>query len=245
MAKAGERTYFKKIGKEGVDFTLAKPFSDPANTGSLLSDIAAVFTLLPQPPAKIIDLGCGSGWTSHFYALSGYDVTGVDISKDAVKAAGGRFSKPGLPLTYIHADYDTLPYENGFDAAVFFDSLHHAEDEVAALTAAYDALKPGGIIVLCEPGSGHSKSPSSIEAVEKYGVNERDMPPMLSRKALKKAGFKNIRTLPYPALLHRANYKTFTGIKRPLNMLAGRQLVSLMLGSILMRNHGIVTARKP
>lgn len=245
MAKAGERTYFKEIGEAGISFTLEKPFSDPVNVGSLLSDIAAVFSLLPKPPAKIIDLGCGSGWTSNFYALGGYDVTGVDISSDAVEAAEKRFVRPNLSLKYVHGDYDTLPYSDDFDAAVFFDSLHHAEDEVAALTAAYKALKPGGTIVLCEPGVGHSKSPSSIEAVKKYGVNERDMPPTLSRKALKKVGFKDIKTFPYPALLHRANYKEFSGRKRILNTLPGRQLTSFILGSIFLRNHGIVTARKP
>lgn len=245
MVKAGERTYFKEIGQAGVDFTLAKPFSDPANIGSLLSDIAAVFTLLPQPPSKILDLGCGSGWTSNFYAQTGYDVTGVDISKEAVRAARNHFVKPGLKLTFKHADYDELGYKDKFDAAVFFDSLHHAEDEVLALSAAYQVLKPGGLIILCEPGTGHSKSPSSIEAVEKYGVNERDMPPALSRKALKKSGFKNIQTFSYPALVHRANYKEFSDNKRVFNTLLGRQIASFMLGSIFLRNHGIVTALKP
>jgi hypothetical protein len=65
MAKAGERTYFQKIGKGGVDFILHKPFSDPGNAGSLLHDIAAVFSFMPEPPSRVLDLGCGSGWKNH------------------------------------------------------------------------------------------------------------------------------------------------------------------------------------
>lgn len=244
MAKNGERTYFKNIGEEGVDFTLGKPFSDPNNIGSLLSDIAAVFTLLPQPPARIIDLGCGSGWTSNFFALAGYDVTGVDIAPEAVEAANKRFQRPGLSLKYACADYDNLEFKNIYDVAVFFDSLHHAEDEVDALKAAYTALKPGGLIILCEPGVGHSKSPSSIEAVEKYGVNERDMPPKISKKALRSAGFKSIDTYAYPALAHRSLYKKYQHKKTIMNHRVVRPLSVALLSSFLLNQHGIVVAVK-
>lgn len=245
MAKAGEKKYFKAIGQDGLEFTLAKPFSDPNNVGSLLSDIGAVFSLLPKPPAKVLDLGCGSGWTSHFYALAGYGVTGVDISSDAVKAAKQRFVRPDLKLAYQCTDYDRLAYTNEFDAVVFFDSLHHSEDELDGITAAYKALKPGGIIILCEPGKGHSTSPSSIEAVEKYGVNERDMPPKLSRKALAEAGFTNIHSYAYPALLHRASYKHFEGRKSLFNYPVLRGAISFALSTLSRRNHGIVVATKP
>src|SRR5438445_324063 len=89
MAKAGERAYFKAIGKEGIEHSLYKPFSNGITIGGLLHDIAAVYSLLPNPGVsqKILDLGCGTGWTSHFYAQSGHDVVGVDISKEAIAAA--------------------------------------------------------------------------------------------------------------------------------------------------------------
>lgn len=245
MAKAGEKTYFKEIGKDGVEFTLAKPFSDPLNSGGLLSDIAAIYTLLPTPPAKVLDLGCGSGWTSNFYAKAGYDTTGVDISSDAIRAAKKRFTSKNKKLTYVCADYDGIKYEDKFDVAVFFDSLHHSEDELDGIKAAYKALKAGGVLILCEPGVGHSKSPSSLDAVERYGVNERDMPPSLSKKALKKSGFVSIHTYAYPALLHRATYKTFSGKRAILNFPPMRAVVSFILGTFARRYHGLVVAYKP
>lgn len=249
MGKAGEKTYFKQIGQDGLTFSLGKPFSDPVNVGSLLHDIAAVFTLLPvEPPAKIIDLGCGSGWTSNFYARAGYDVLGVDISPDAVRAAHQRFADPKLKLDYVCADYDKIGrrHKNTFDCAIFFDSLHHAEDERAALKAAFDSLKPGGYLIACEPGRGHSKTPNSIEAMQKYGVNERDMPPKLVRRQALRAGFCDVRVYAYPAMVHRSLYKTYvTGPRKFFNAPILRGTTTFLLASFLRSQHGIVIARKP
>ncbi len=245
MAKQGEREYFEKIGKDGVAFTLHKPFSDPNNIGALLHDIGAVLSLLPQPPAKILDLGCGSGWTSSFYAKTGYNVTGVDIAPDAVYAAQKHFAD--IPnLQFVSKDYDEIKYKGVYDAVIFFDSLHHAESEAAALSAAYRALKPGGLLIACEPGVGHSKSPSSIEAVEKYGVNEKDMPPKLLKKFLKEAGFASIHTYAYPAITHRALYKQRGGVVGKLRGIALIRGATVgYMATLARQNHGIVVGYKP
>ena len=245
MPKSGERSYFKAIGADGMGFTLHKPFSDPKNMPGLLSDIAAVITQLPLPPAKLLDLGCGSGWTSNFYAQAGYEVTGVDISKDAVEAARKHFVKPGLGLKFRHGDYDQLGDLKDFDCTVFFDSLHHSEDELDGLRAAYRALKPGGIIILCEPGVGHSKTAASVEAMQKYNVNERDMPPRLSRKGLRSAGFINIQTFAYPAITHRFLYTTRLGKMSFRNNALVRAISAGAAASLLLGKHGLVVATKP
>jgi SAM-dependent methyltransferase len=248
MAKAGERTYFKDIGQEGVDYSLHKPFAAGATTGDLLHDIAAVYSLFPDHSGKlrILDLGCGTGWTSSFYAQSGHDVIGVDISPDAIKAAKAHFGH--LPsLEFICSDYDDLPYSLEFDVAVFFDSLHHAEDERVGLTAAFGALKPGGRIIVCEPGLGHAKAPASLHAVKTYGVSERDMPPKLSAKQLKKVGFSNVNTYVYPAMVHRALYRGSNGgVTRLLRSSAVMRGVTVFLLTTLARPwYGIVAATKP
>ena len=242
MAKLDEKLYFKKIGEAGVDFTLHKPFSDPENLGSLLSDIAAIFELMPKHPVRVVDLGCGSGWTSEFYARAGHDVTGVDISKLAIEAARKYFIRPNLH--FICSDFDKLNLDNKFDVAVFNDSLHHTDDEKVTLKSVYKMIKPGGIIIICEPGKGHSKSTSSIAAAKEYGVSERDMPPKLSKKALNDAGFGSVSTYSHPAKLHRSNYKRFFGNRSLLNRTIIRSILSFALSSVMKNNHGIVVAKK-
>ncbi len=246
MAKAGERTYFKAIGQDGIENSLYKPYSDGVTIGGLLHDIAAVYSLFPdhQAKLKVLDLGCGTGWTSSFYAQSGHQVTGVDISPDAVEAAQKHFAHL-KNLKFICSDYDNMPYENEFDVAIFFDSLHHSEDEQDGLKAAYKALKPGGKIIICEPGLGHSKTAQSINAVKTYGVNERDMPPKLSRKALKQSNFKNLKTYAYPAMVHRALYSSGAGKTKILRSNDWfRALTVAIFATIAKPWHGIVTATK-
>ncbi len=245
--KTGERQYFKNMGNDYIQADLRKPFSYREVTAPLLHDIAAIFSLLPNRHSqlKIIDLGCGTGWTSSFYALSGYDVTGVDIAKDAVDAANKYFSDL-KSLKFICKDYDNLPFKDEFDIAIFFDSLHHSENELESLEAAYRTLKKGGTMILCEPGKGHSKTPESKYAVETFGVNEKDMPPKLSRKLLKEAGFTDIKTYAYPAMIHRALYREgggrLTKILRSNSFTRG--LTVAILASVAKPWHGIVTAKK-
>lgn len=55
--------------------TLNKPFFDP-EVGSLLAQIGSVISLIPAGSQKLLDCGCGSGWTSSFFAKYGLELTG-------------------------------------------------------------------------------------------------------------------------------------------------------------------------
>jgi hypothetical protein len=44
-----------------------KPFSEPGRD-QLLVEIGIIMGLLPQPPARLLELGSGTGWTSRFFA---------------------------------------------------------------------------------------------------------------------------------------------------------------------------------
>ena len=78
MPKQGEVNYVERIGESGRSHIAGKPISDE-NCGGLLTDMGCLITLLPSPPARILDLGVGSGWTSMFLGRRGYDVVGQDI----------------------------------------------------------------------------------------------------------------------------------------------------------------------
>ena len=195
MPKQGEISYLKNIGKEGVDHASNKPFSD-ANCGKFLMDLGAIFQLLPPSPAKLLDLGCGTGWTSCMFAKRGYDVTAQDISPDMIDCAKKNKAKEGLQsINFIVSDYEDMNFDSEFDCAVFYDSLHHAVDEEAALRMVYKALKPSGICVAVEPGRGHDKNKISREAVKKYNVTEKEMHPGKVSKIAREIGFSSQRLL--------------------------------------------------
>src|SRR5947207_10528269 len=72
MAKSGEIDYLKNLSPADVWHAVHKPFSDD-NCAGYLFNMGAVFSLLPPRPARLLDLGCGTGWTSIFFARAGYD----------------------------------------------------------------------------------------------------------------------------------------------------------------------------
>jgi SAM-dependent methyltransferase len=198
MAKQGEIDYLKNIGDAGVRHAIHKPFSDP-DCGRFLMEIGLVLSLLPPPPRRLLDLGCGTGWTSVFFARRGYHVVGVDISSDMIDHASRNPDALGLAnLRFQVSDYEDLRFAEEFDCTVFFDALHHAVDEKLAIERTYASLKPGGTCVASEPGAGHQDAESSREAVKKWNVTEKDMPPDKIIALARAAGFREFKVYPHP-----------------------------------------------
>jgi SAM-dependent methyltransferase len=188
--KQGEINYLQALGVEGRAHAVGKPFSDP-QCGRYLVALGQIMQLLPPPPARLLDLGCGTGWTSRMLAKSGYDVVGCDIAPEMIDCADEiKWREAVASVSFCTKDYEELDFDSEFDAVIFFDALHHAEDEVLALTAAYCALRPGGVCVISEPGEGHSTTPESIRAMQEFGVTEKDMPPHHVVAIGQKLGFR-------------------------------------------------------
>ena len=149
-------------------------------------------TFLPPPPARLLDLGCGSGWTSELFARAGYDVLGVDIAPDMIDIARRRMAAT-LPLSFAVSNYEGALALGEFDAVVIYDALHHAEDERAVVANAFRALSDGGIFISIEPGRGHSTTAPTRDVVAKFGTTEKDMPHEHQAALLLDAGFSDVR----------------------------------------------------
>jgi 2-polyprenyl-3-methyl-5-hydroxy-6-metoxy-1,4-benzoquinol methylase len=206
--------------------------------------------LLPAaaPGKKLLDVGCGTGHWSAYFARRGFDVTGVDIAPDMIEVARTLARNEGLD----NASFEARDYERpldglcDFDAALFFDALHHAEDHSAAIAAAFGALKPGGVCVVSEPGVGHATSPDAVRAREQFGVTERDMPPALIVAAGRRAGFRTFRVLPHAFSIHKALFEPAptTGVRRLLRFDAVRALAAAFVALVRKRRGGIVVMKK-
>ncbi len=177
MAKQGEIDYLKQLSPEGREYAFNKPYSDERR-GNYFMDLGTMLSLMPQPPARVLDLGAGTGWSSVLYAQNGYDVLGQDIAPDMIDLANKNKERAGLSsLNFITSDYESLELHDEFDVAIFYDSLHHSVDEKSALQCAYNALKPGGILITAEPGQEHGASERVQAIAEKYNVTEKGMSP--------------------------------------------------------------------
>ena len=204
MATQGEYDYFKNIGAAGMQHAEHKPWSDE-QCGLYLMELGAMMGLMPQG-GRLLDMGCGTGWTSVLFAKRGYEVVGAELVPEAVEAGRRLRQENGLlNLDFVVGDYESLGFDGEFDIVVFFDCLHHAVDEVAALRSAYRALKPGGICITSEPGRGHERRSRAV--VAQYGVTERDMHPAKIIRAGKQVGFRRFSVHPHASYLYIALYR--------------------------------------
>jgi SAM-dependent methyltransferase len=233
MPAPGELTYYERIGAERREHALNKPFSDE-NRGAQFMEVGAVMLLLPKPPARILECGCGAGWLSYMLAKSGYDVVGQDVSAQAIELARSNpmFHTLQKPPVFISSDFEGLPFEGEFDAAVFFDSLHHSIDMPLAIRQVLRVLKPGGLMIASEPGVGHART--AAEFSRTWDVTDKDAPPKLILKLGREAGFSAGQVYPHAELLGRRIYD-----RRPGRWSRLRQLIGPWLHIIAAHRSGI------
>jgi SAM-dependent methyltransferase len=104
--------------------------------------LARVKPLLPAPPARVLEAGCGRGALAAALVRLGYEVTGVDRNPEMAAAARER------GVHAVQADVHDVSGE--YDVVLFTRSLHHAEDLDGILAHATTLLAPGGQVVIEE-----------------------------------------------------------------------------------------------
>jgi SAM-dependent methyltransferase len=92
---------------------------------------------LPPPPARVLEVGCGSGELARALAADGYDVVAVD---------------PNAPegAIFRRTTIEELDDEGPFDAAVASLSLHHVDDLEVVAARVRSLLKPRAPFVVRE-----------------------------------------------------------------------------------------------
>ncbi len=78
-------------------------------------------------PCKVIDLGCGAGNYAIYLAEQGFDVTGIDISEEALVIARNKAREKLVKCTFLTADLiGNLGVAGGnYDFAYDWELLHH------------------------------------------------------------------------------------------------------------------------
>jgi ubiquinone/menaquinone biosynthesis C-methylase UbiE/uncharacterized protein YbaR (Trm112 family) len=144
----------------------------------------------------VLDLGVGYAWTTEWLMKLGFNAIGVDLNRDYLKV-GIRRTGGNLPPLVV-ADVENLPFRRGmFQGVLFFDAFHHVADRVRALRGCAEALRPGGRIVMAEPGEKHETHPASVHVMRTYGILEKGITEAEFREMAGKAGFAEAEKHPY------------------------------------------------
>ena len=110
-----------------------------------------LLSLLPEGPADVVDLGCGTGTLSELIAQAGYAVQGLDMSPAMLDLARAKVARAGLPVIFTQGDASRPPYRPGsFDVVLVRHVVWALPDPDAALANWIELLRPAGRLVLIE-----------------------------------------------------------------------------------------------
>lgn len=98
--------------------------------------------------ARLLDLGCGTGYSSQQLSRLGFEITGMDISP---KFLGNASSKIDVHLHFAVGDALELPFaDQSFDGVSSYCMMEHVIDVAKAFGEIQRVLRPGGrLVIIC------------------------------------------------------------------------------------------------
>jgi SAM-dependent methyltransferase len=95
---------------------------------------------------RLLDVGCGNGWSSYVFAERGFESTGVDLNSAA-------FEPPLLPnLKLQEGSVLGLPFAAcSFDVVSSYQMLEHVPNPETALREMLRVVRPGGTVSIVSP----------------------------------------------------------------------------------------------
>lgn len=124
------------------------PTHHPRTGLELAAWAASLRRLLPAPPARVLDVGAGTGFLSVLLARQGYQVDALDLSPGMLERLREKAKTAGLAITTIVGDATGTPF-GPFDAVVERHLLWTLPDPGAALEA-WRRSAPEGRLLLVE-----------------------------------------------------------------------------------------------
>lgn len=96
---------------------------------------------------RVLDVGCGGGYTCEFLAERGAIVSGIDQSQACIQSAI-EHAKPNYSIDYQLGQAEKLPYsDDSFDVVICVDVLEHVDDVEKAIAQIQRVFKSGGIFL--------------------------------------------------------------------------------------------------
>ena len=143
--------------------------------------------------AKIIDVGCGSGYPVHKILLNenkSYEITGIDFSEKQLEKAKELFPV----VNYILMDIRSINYPpESFDGIISLYSIFNIprEEHITILKNLYKILKVGGS-ALIQLGYGTGDYPTHLFQFCGQEHYVSSYSPEINEKLMEEVGFKSI-----------------------------------------------------
>jgi ubiquinone/menaquinone biosynthesis C-methylase UbiE len=121
---------------------------------SFIAQKRLVIEMLATARGRILEVGCGPAVMAPELAAMGFEVYGVDVSREMIRRARQRMA--GHPLEkrchFSLGDFERLAFADGFfDAVLAMGVLEYLPHYGGALGATARVLRPGGVAVFTVP----------------------------------------------------------------------------------------------
>jgi len=139
---------YRKVYEAGATF-----WEEPIPTDALVNFL---HELNPPRGLKAIDMGCGEGRDSVYLARLGLDVSGIDVSRLAVKRAKEYAKNQMVSVNFLVADIRNLPIKDEIFGLIIniacLQMLIRQKARDKHLNEAHKVLKNGGVYFSCNIG---------------------------------------------------------------------------------------------
>jgi SAM-dependent methyltransferase len=125
------------------------------------------------PPARLLDVGCGTGVLAARLAARGYEATGLDPSEGMLHMLRERAPE----VTAVQASATEMPFGDGeFDLTVSVATMHHIADPDSvrrALAEMVRVVRPGGTVIVWDHNPRNPYWPYLMKRVPQDRGDER------------------------------------------------------------------------
>lgn len=164
-----------------------------------------------RPDATIVEIGCGTGSNLSFLSRFGR-LTGIEPDEVARTFAKARSQVPviegrlpdGLPIN-----------DQSAEMIVMLDVLEHIDDDLGALRAIGQKLKPGGRLLLTVPALPSLWSAHDLEHHHKRRYTDQTLRAVLIESGLELERISYFNTLLLPLIAAVRGIKSLTGNSTP------------------------------
>jgi 2-polyprenyl-3-methyl-5-hydroxy-6-metoxy-1,4-benzoquinol methylase len=171
-----------------------------------------------DPPARVADIACGTGWSSIAMALAypTVQVDGFDLDEDAIALARSNAKDRGVAdrVYFVAADASDPGLSGRYDLVTIFEALHDMARPVPALRAARTLLGEGASAIVADerveeelsvpaPDRDRSSYGWSVVSCLPQAMGDPEtaatgavMRPATLRRYAAEAGFRKVEILP-------------------------------------------------
>lgn len=149
--------------------------------------VKAMLEHLPRVEGRrCLEVGCGTGLTSHFLRERGGTWTSADFERDHVRSAKGLVGDRVLQI-----DDRSIPFRSAsFDVVAAINFLEHIQDDGRFFAEMVRVLKPGGDFLFMAPQGEHGRAGFALKRVLGFTADQegfghaRDGYPLPAARAL-------------------------------------------------------------